>query len=349
MDRYRLDGHKLIYHPKRLSAWLAGENVYPIYAEVSPSGACNHRCSYCGLDFMGYKPRFLDAEVLSERLSEMSSLGLKSVMFAGEGEPFLHKDAEKIAASAKKGGLDVSFTTNAVILPPGVLRHCSWIKAGIDAASPSTYAKIRRAPASDFNKAIGNMSAAAKLKKRDGLKCSLGIQMVLLPENFAEAEALAKKAKAIGMDYFVAKPYSQHPQSLTKSYRSVNYAGAEALAEKLEKLNSPNFSAVVRLKAMKKWDSGEKRCKKCLAMPFWTYIDSAGNVWACSVYLGKKEFFCGNVYKKTFRQIWEGSEKKRRALAAGLDASRCRLNCRMDEANRFLHELKTPPEHANFI
>jgi hypothetical protein len=32
-----------------------------------------------------------------------------------------------------------------------------------------------------------------------------------------------------------------------------------------------------------------------------------------------------------------------------LDVSRCRVNCRMDEINRYLWDLKSPPEHVNFI
>ena len=52
MDKYRIDSHKLVYHVSRVNGWLNGENIYPIYAEISPSGACNHRCSYCALDFM---------------------------------------------------------------------------------------------------------------------------------------------------------------------------------------------------------------------------------------------------------------------------------------------------------
>ena len=96
MDKYRIDSHKLIYHIPRVYDWLKGENVYPVYMEVSPSGACNHRCLYCGLDFMGYKPNYLKADILKERLSELGNLGLKSIMYAGEGEPFLHPEMVSI-------------------------------------------------------------------------------------------------------------------------------------------------------------------------------------------------------------------------------------------------------------
>ena len=33
-DKYRIDSHKLIYHVDRTSDWLAGKQVYPIYAEM---------------------------------------------------------------------------------------------------------------------------------------------------------------------------------------------------------------------------------------------------------------------------------------------------------------------------
>ena len=60
MDKFRIDSHKLIYHIPRVNDWLKGKIIYPIYMEISPSGACNQRCIYCDLDFMEYKTRYLD-------------------------------------------------------------------------------------------------------------------------------------------------------------------------------------------------------------------------------------------------------------------------------------------------
>src|SRR3989339_1244937 len=91
-DKFRIDSHKLLFHPTRVSDWIQGKNVYPLYMEISPTGGCNHRCTYCALDFMGYEKRNLDTAILKARLKEMAGLGLKSVMYAGGGEPFPHPD-----------------------------------------------------------------------------------------------------------------------------------------------------------------------------------------------------------------------------------------------------------------
>ena len=63
MDNYRVDSHKLMFHPERVTKWLSGENIYPIEIEISPSGACNHRCIFCAYDYIGYQPDFLKKDI----------------------------------------------------------------------------------------------------------------------------------------------------------------------------------------------------------------------------------------------------------------------------------------------
>ena len=57
---FSIDTHKLAYHPDRVaqiveagSDWSKHINVRPIYAEISTSGACNHRCTFCSVDYIG--------------------------------------------------------------------------------------------------------------------------------------------------------------------------------------------------------------------------------------------------------------------------------------------------------
>ena len=355
MDKYRIDSHKLIYHPARVTDWLAGRNIYPIYAEVSPSGACNHRCVYCALDFMEYKPRFLDADILKTRLAEMGKLGLKSIMYAGEGEPFLHPRMAEITNATKAAGIDVSFTTNAALFKPAIADKClksvEWIKVSINGGTAKTYAKIHRCRPEDFEKVFANMEYADRLRKKKGYKVTLGMQLVLLPDNAGEVELLAGRAKASGMDYLIVKPYSQHPQSKTSQYKDIRYAEYEALSKRLQKYASPKFSVIFRLNTMRKWDESAKHYGKCCALPFWTYIDAGGNVWGCSMFLGKKEFLYGNIMETPFKKVWESEKRKRslRMVAEHLDTSKCRINCRMDEVNSYLWDLKHPPAHVNFI
>jgi len=350
----------LMYHVDRLKDWLQGGNICPIYVEISPSGACNHRCVYCALDFMEYQPRLLEAPLLKKRLTEMGRAGVKSIMYAGEGEPLLHKGIGDIIRHTHSCGIDVAITSNAVLFTPELaektLAHITWFKVSINAATPQTYARIHRTNPADFQRVMRNMAYAAGVRRKKKYPCALGMQLILLPENYREVQLLAKQARDIGMDYLVVKPYSQHLSSKTMRYKNIKYEKYLPLAAKLARFNTKDFNVIFRVHAMKKWDQAQRTYRHCLALPFWMHIDAGGNAWACSTYLkndnpAQNRFFIGNIYEDTFRKILEGP--RRRLLvhwaAEKLDTCRCRVNCRMDEVNRYLWDLTHPPEHVNFI
>ena len=356
MDDLRIDNHKLLFHVDRVNDWLRGGTIYPIYMEISPAGSCNHRCVFCGLDFMGYQSRFLNADLLRTRLTEMGGLGLKSVMFAGEGEPFLHRRmAEIIVHCKEQAGIDVALTTNGVLMRPEtterIIGSTAWIKVSINAGTAATYATIHGTRPEDFGKACTNMEQAVAIRRRQGALCTLGAQILLLPENQHEVATLAGRCRDIGLDYLVVKPYSQHPQSLHHGYEGISYDEHERLAEQLDQYNTDAFQVIFRRQAMRKWDDGTRPYDCCLALPFWSYMDAGGNIWGCSVYLGDERFLYGNIQESTFAEIWEG-ENRRESLAwtrDHLDVDSCRVGCRMDEINRYLWELKHPHPHVNFV
>lgn len=359
IDYYKIDSHKLIYHSDRVSAFLQGEDIYPIYIEISPNGLCNHRCTFCGLDFMKYKNKHLNFNVLKERLYEIRRLGIKSIMYSGEGEPLLHRQITNILISTKNAGIDAALTTNGVLLNDSIaeiiIANTKWVKISINAGTSETYSKVHQTKKDDFDLVIKNMLNAVKLKKQNNYKCTIGVQIIMLPENMNEIAILAGLTKAIGVDYFVVKPYSQHSMSKNDRYKNIysidDYKYIEILSEKLETLNDNNFKITFRMNAFNRCNEEEKPYNKCLALPFWSYIDSEGNVWGCSCYLGDNRLLYGNIYEETFKNIWKG-EKRKSSLEwvdKNLNISTCRINCRMDEINRYLWKLKHPPEHVNFI
>jgi MoaA/NifB/PqqE/SkfB family radical SAM enzyme len=344
-----------MFHPRRVASWLDGENVYPLYLEVSPAGACNHRCTFCAKDYLGYRPNLIATDVMARFLAEAGSLGIASIMYGGEGEPLLHPDITTIIAETKGVGVDAAVSSNGVLLSPhisrNILPHLTWLKVSINAGTPEGYARIHRCDSGDFSRVIENLTAAAALIRENGWTCTLGTQAVLLPDNAMEMETLAGRLREAGVHYLVIKPYSQHQSSHTRTYEGVDYAGFDDLAERLSRYNTDRFSVIFRRHTMAKLQHEERGYGRCLALPFWAYVDAAGGVWGCSSYLGDERFLYGNINSSSFKDIWQG-ERRRCSLeyvASGLDAAGCRQNCRMDEVNRYLWELTHPSPHVNFI
>lgn len=352
-DYYRIDSHKLMYHVERVEKWLRGEMVPPVYIEIAPAGGCNHRCVFCALDYLKYKPHFLDTKVLKARLKEAAECGVKSIMYAGEGEPLLHKDICEIINYTKASGMDVAITTNGVLWDKERLRSSlkslSWMRVSLNAGTKEGYKRVHRTNARDFERVLENIKTAVRLKKNAHLTCAIGVQFLLIPQNYKEVTKLTRVLKDIGVDYLTVKPFSQHPLSITRI--KFDYSKYQYIEEKLNKLAAKDFKIIFRSHTMEKLEEKFPPYRHCLGLPFWAYIDAGGDVYACSAYLGNKKFIYGNIYKDSLSNIFKG--KRRRDIlkmaAEKLDTEKCREICRLDEINRFLWELKNPSAHVNFI
>jgi len=353
VDKLKIDSHKIQYHPERLAQWLQGETIYPIYIEIGLTDICNHRCIFCALDYVEKQGNFLNTSTLIKTFADMGEKGVKAVMFSGEGEPLLHKDFPLLVRAAGENGIDTSVTTNGVRFTPEMAEYClpylSWIKFSIDAGTPETYSKIHGTKAEDFHTLLNNLEQAVAIRKKSNLKAKIGTQILLLQENASEVETLSQLVQQAGADYLVVKPYSQHPSSHNKL--AVSYESLHHLESSLDRIRAKTkgFDIIYRSKTMGKLNDAIPY-PVCYGLPFFALIDAKANIIPCNIYYGKEEYYYGNLYEKSFPEIWTGARRQAILEKISQKGTRhCRMNCRLDSINRYLDDLKNPPEHVNFI
>ncbi len=354
-DEWMIDSGKLSLHPAWAAQWLDSQDdwekakkLYPLYWEITSSAACNHRCTFCSTDAIGYPAILMDSEILKHRMIEAHRLGVKSVMFGGTGEPLVHKGISAIADTAWANGLDVAFTTNGVLLNKlDCVEHCIWIKVSINAGTKESYAKIHRTEEKDWDKVWENIREAVKRKGN----CTIGVQCVVLPENAYDMGNLAKLCIEAAVDYLVLKPYSQATFMLSHTYENIDYTTMREYLQSVVKMSAKTFKVIYRGNAINEEISKKHSYDKCRATPTaWVYSMADGRVFTCSAHLLDERFCIGNLNEQTFQEIWEGDKRKEnwRLMREEFNISACRLNCRMNSSNKYLHQL-THQSHVNFI
>ena len=352
-ENIRMDTHKLMLHPDRVATWLMGSGtVYPLEIEIGLSGACNHRCIFCAVDYMEYKPCLLTRKVMEPNLKIMGQKGVKSIIYAGEGEPLVNPETPDIINLTKECGMDAAMSTNGVLFTKekaaSCLKSLSWVRFSIAGASDATYEKIHQCHKGDLQKALQNMTDAANIKRKQALNTTLGAQLLLLPENKKEVVSLAKIIRSIGFDYFTVKPFSQHPSSKIK--REVDYSETEEIENQVKELATDSFSVYFRRQSIINIEH-EKNYDKCHALPFMTHISATGDIFPCVAFVGKKEFNFGNINKDKFSDIWERQQTQEimHKFSGDFLKTQCRKACRLDEMNKYLHALKHPTPEMSFL
>ncbi len=347
-----LSGHKLLYHLDELSKWRRKEEFPPINIEIGTTSACNHKCKHCYVDYLKPKPLILKKEVLFSLMKDLGTFGVKSICFAGRGEPLLCKDLPEAIEIAKEANLDIALATNGIFLTEEkaqqILKHLTWARFSILGGSPETYSLLQGAPKGDWEKLLGNLKNCIKIKRRDSLEVTLGIVMFIFHENGHEVLKTASLFKDIGVDYFVVKPVGD--------YKKNNYTADRRLKEKFhdllvscEDLSDDKFYCSVRWDMFNEWE--RKSYGECLSLPFMAVIDSDGGVYACGGYWQDKRYCYGNLNDNSFIDIWR-SEKRRQVMEymqKKINFLECYNCCRNHTINNFLWSLSNQPAHVNFI
>jgi MoaA/NifB/PqqE/SkfB family radical SAM enzyme len=347
-----LDGHKINYHYQEISDMFAGTLKAPIYVEISPTGICNHKCLFCHYNYLGHEGKFQKGKI-PELIGEFVSMGVKSLVFAGNGEPTLHIDTIEAIQLAKSLGLDVALSTNGALLKEEhfeiLASNLTWIRFSFNAGSAENYAYVHQTKSDDFLKVIENIKKLKATKDRLKSDITIGTQFVLIPENKDFALEHGKMLKSLGVDYFSVKHFYNHSHNEFSVTENISEEFIQNLINEASELCDTNFNFIVRSTANL---SSQRVYDKCYGLEFIVFIDENGDVFSCFSHQYDKKTIMGNIFEKSFSDIWSSSQKKDSInyINNCIDKNSCQPNCRHHQINNYLWSIKNPSiQHINFI
>ncbi len=125
-----------------------------------------------------------------------------------------------------------------------------------------------------------------------------------------------------------------------------------------EKFSNENYQVTVKwnkINILGETDVYRKGFRKydiCYGTPFLGQISGNGKVYPCGPFFGKERFCMGNINKESYYDIIKSDKywKVHQDIIDKVDVHYdCTIGCRQDYINKFLWDLKNPPQHINFI
>ena len=361
-ERFRFDGHKMMYHLDRVADWKMGKRFAPIHIDMGLTKFCNTACIYCYAVVQNMtKGLMIQEEALMRYIEDCGRLGVRSIGFIGDGEPTLNPAVYDAAVLAKKLGIDTAMATNGLLLEMDraldILRDMSYIRINLSAGTPEGFRRVHQSPARNFEILVEKIRELVQIKKQNNLSCTIGLQMVLIPECFDQVMAEARLGAELGVDYLVIKQCSDSEyKEIGIDYKEYETMGD--VLKKAEALSTPEY--VVQVKWSKLNAAGETALYKggirkydiCYGTPFLLQISGNGKIYPCGPFFNKDRFLIGDIHEDSFYDVIMGDcyWKVHEDIVQSVDVHKdCAIGCRQDYVNKFLWDLKNPPEHENFI
>ncbi len=306
-----LDSHKLSYHYERIQEWESGVKISPISVDMALTRACGAMCSFCYA--MVQEPQERSSIKVDDALNladDFAEIGVKGVSLISDGESTLSKAYAPFIQHLSKSGIDVGNATNGWEWEPNkidqVLPHLTWVRFTVAAGTPEMYSKIMfRGPEHTqvFERAMKHIRYAVDLKKKNNLKVTLGIQMVLMPEFKDEIIPFAKLALDLGVDYGVIKHCSDDEEG-TLGVNYEKYEDLYPLLNDAEAMSNDNTKIIIKWDKIK--NGGKPSYKRFYGPQFLLQISGSGLVAPSGMFFNAKysKLHIGNFTEERFKSIF---------------------------------------------
>jgi radical SAM protein with 4Fe4S-binding SPASM domain len=328
--------NKILSYYDNIQKIVVGELPFPRMALIYPSYTCNYKCPHCL--YTGWNTgKFMPKDKMLKLVDELADAGVKAIEFCGGGEPTLHPDFIDIVRHIRNHGIEIGVLTNGSTL--GKLYYIladnfSYVRISLDSVNACQYKKAHGLPTTfNFDKFLSNIENFIYYKNSHNQKCVIGLKFLLTKEhiNISDAVEFSRRVKADYVQFKTARACSQEPSD------------TQLLVYKheIQKFNDPMI--------LDGSDRTSIKCQ-CYLTPIHTMIDAKGDVYLCCYYQHRKKTHkFGNVFKNSFRDVWQ-SDRHREAIAE-IKIDECNVwDCRFHKYNQIMNGvLKENDYHINFI
>ncbi|MBT3192874.1 MAG: radical SAM protein [Verrucomicrobia bacterium] len=343
------DGLRVFHDPRRVVQHLTGRSaaISPVTLDVWPSLTCNARCPLCQYRISGARGE-VDATgrlaVLEPALADVIfagavTLGVRSVILTGGGEPLLNPHVVDIARSARLHGLRWGLITNGLLLTEPLAaallsERPAFLRVSLDAGTAETRATLYGTPLDEFERVVRNVAAAAKTARRLGVPAfgvSFALPAATAMQELREIRNSLERILALSdgsLPFVVFRPRLRHyvgavpvcPQPQGKLFPELARGIAHAVVEPIKRDTGDATRFDIK-EGLFLLASRDRMARGCLSASWMTTITHEGEGYVTGELAGAKDLeqCWGRITTvHDFSDQWRG--KRRRALHEAVHA-----------------------------
>ena len=353
---------KILANVDRAIEHIETNYTSPVLVEVDPSNACNHACSFClsaYIHFDKYKGTeafsraLMSRDVLMNLCKDFVDMGVRAVNWTGGGEPTLNRHLKEAIEYCGSNGVKMGMFTNGTLFDKWdmfdtLVNNMTWVRISVDAGTKETYNGVRRAKGrQDWDKMVSNLSQLIETNQRSGNKIDIGVGYVISPDTYSEIVDFAEFFKDFDLAYCQYKPEiiirekGGEQRDLEFWTEKVNplLDEAKAILGNKFQVNGYKFEDL----AMDR-DKFGRNYEMCLGSQLSPCIGADGHVYVCTNHRGWKQYSYGNLYDKSFVEIWKEDLVKRKEVMNLIENVECFKNCtklcKPHESNKAMWDIK---------
>lgn len=362
-----LDGTKIEWHLDRVRAWEHGERIAPITIDMALTRACNYACTFCYAVLQENDREVITTDVMYRFLDDCAEIGVRGISLVSDGESTL---STAYIPSIKRGhelGISMASGTNGFLFNrrklEEVLPYLTYLRVNFSAGTRERYAEIMGVKPEWFDRVCHNIRDMMDIKRRNRLSVTIGMQMVLMPQDADQILPFSRLGKELRPDYAIIKHCSDDEDGSL----GINYGAYERvynLLREAEALSDAEYKVVVKWSKIE--SKGTRSYQRCYGAPFLLQISGSGLVAPCGMLFNEryKKFHIGNIVQERFKDIWESDrywEVMNHLASSQFNAqTMCGALCLQHKVNEVLDEYKKgrlefteptgpPPQHIDFV